>query len=96
MYNDSIAQNRDDEVSENEDYKQNKKKMRGHSEDSRFDEGSTDHDYKIVRPMSHMSPKNMDYLGKMKNKVALNNGHIKTDSQGSRSSYQPEKVKGRG
>jgi hypothetical protein len=44
--------NEREETSENEDYESNKQKFRGHAPDSRFDEGSTDHVVKVVRPSS--------------------------------------------
>lgn len=57
QYNDSMGQSRSsfnpkEEADESEDYQHNKKVMRGHAEDSRFDEGSTDKTVKIVRPIT--------------------------------------------
>lgn len=50
-YNTTIGQSIvREEVDEAENYEHNKKVRRGHAEDSRFDEGSTDHNSKIVRP----------------------------------------------
>jgi hypothetical protein len=57
-YNDSMGQSRksnaemEHEVTESEDYQHNKDVMRGHQQDSRFDEGSTHglREAKIVRP----------------------------------------------
>ena len=49
-----------------EDYKLNKMIRRGHAEDSRFDEGSTNKPAKIVRQnrMGYDRGKFYDYLGK--------------------------------
>lgn len=85
----------DREEGEATDYKRNKKVMRGHAEDSRFDEGSTTKELKIVRPESHVSPKFSGYLGKSGRGPNLNEGHIKTSTP-AKANYQPEKIKGRG
>ena len=50
-HNDSIGQDRE-ETDESGDMESNEEVMKGHKEDSRFDEGSTDHKFKIVRPAS--------------------------------------------
>jgi len=83
----------DDEVAESTDMAHNKKVMRGHAEDSRFDEGSTDHELKIVRPASHMSPKFSGYMGKSGRAINVNAGHIKSSTPAN-SKYQPGKIGG--
>jgi hypothetical protein len=54
------------ETKESENYPRQKKVMRGHAEDSRFDEGSTKHEGKIVRPdcKGYDKGRFFQYLGK--------------------------------
>jgi hypothetical protein len=66
-HNESMGQDRE-ETNESENYERNKKVMRGHAQDSRFDEGSTHgpESAKIVRPSTGGYAKGQffKYLGK--------------------------------
>lgn len=89
-YNDSMAQSHsmEHEKGESENYEHNKKVMRGHAPDSRFDEGSTDHTPKIVRPPTSVKPKKAAENQKQGREASLSYGKATS----ARSSYSPSKL----